>query len=47
MSRRVTETRHGLLLTMISNEGTEANAYRDEIVDSEVLLKDLFFSKRA
>ena len=40
--RRITKTKHGLLLTMITNEGTESNAYRNEIVDSEILLKDLF-----
>ncbi len=44
--RSITGTRCGLLFTMVTREGVAANPYRDEMVDLEVTLGDLFLSVR-
>ncbi len=44
--RNITATRCGLLFTMVTREGVAANPYRDEMVDSEVFLEDLFSPRK-
>ena len=42
--RRITKTKSGVLITLITQEGVAENAYQSELVDSEVTLDKLFYS---